>query len=91
MIGRAPYGNSARGRIIGDDGGFLKLIFRRHDGKLLGVHAIGEMATELVHIGLIALMVGGSLTLFDETCFNIPTLGSLYKLAALNAVITARG
>jgi NAD(P) transhydrogenase len=90
VVGHAPYANSARGRIIGDEDGFLKLIFRRDDGKLLGVHAIGEMATELVHIGLIALMVGGSLALFDETCFNIPTLGALYKLAALNAMITSR-
>lgn len=91
MVGRAPYGNSARGRIIGEEDGFLKLIFRRDDGKLLGVHAIGEMATELVHIGLIALMLGGTLSLFDETCFNIPTLGALYKVAAFSASAAARG
>jgi NAD(P) transhydrogenase len=61
LVGRADYGHSARGRIIGDSGGFLKLLFRRADRKLLGVHVIGEQATEIVHIGLIALMEGSTL------------------------------
>jgi NAD(P) transhydrogenase len=58
--------------------------------KLLGVHAIGEQATELVHVGLIALLGGCSVSVFDEACFNIPTLGSLYKTAALDALTAAR-
>jgi NAD(P) transhydrogenase len=87
VIGRGSYGASARGRIIGDSDGFLKLIFRRFDMKLLGVHAIGEQATELVHVGLIAMLAGSSAGLFDEACFNIPTLGALYKTAALDAII----
>jgi NAD(P) transhydrogenase len=91
VIGRGSYAASARGRIIGDSEGFLKLIFRRSDMKLLGVHAIGEQATELIHIGLIALLAGSSVDVFDEACFNIPTLGALYKTAALDAIITATG
>jgi NAD(P) transhydrogenase len=85
VAGRAPYGRSARGRIIGDTDGFLKLLFRRSDMRLLGVHAMGEQATELVHVGMIALMTSASADLFDEACFNIPTLGGLYKVAAFEA------
>jgi NAD(P) transhydrogenase len=89
IVGRGSYDESARGRIIGDADGFLKLLFRRGDMKLLGVHAIGEQATDLIHVGLIALMAGLSVEVFDEACFNIPTLGALYKSAALNAMIAA--
>jgi NAD(P) transhydrogenase len=89
IVGRGPYSSSARGRIIGDSGGFLKLLFRGHDLKLLGVHAIGEQATELVHVGLMALLTGSGAGVFDEACFNIPTLGALYKVAALDAMTTA--
>jgi NAD(P) transhydrogenase len=86
VAGRASYGATARGRIIGDADGFLKLLFRRSDMKLLGVHAIGEQATELIHIGLMAMLTGSSVGIFDEACFNIPTLGQLYKIAALQAM-----
>lgn len=89
IVGRAPYFSTARGRIIGDSDGFLKLLFRRYDLKLLGVHAIGEQATELVHVGLMALLTGSGAGVFDEACFNIPTLGALYKVAALDAMTTA--
>jgi NAD(P) transhydrogenase len=85
-VGRAAYAASARGRIIGDPDGVLKLIFHTPDMKLLGVHAIGEQATELVHVGLIAMLAGLSATVFEEACFNIPTLGSLYKIAAMDAM-----
>jgi NAD(P) transhydrogenase len=90
VAGRAPYSRSARGRIIGDTEGFLKLLFRRSDMRLLGVHAMGEQATELVHVGMIALMTGASADLFDEACFNVPTLGTLYKVAAFEATLTVR-
>jgi NAD(P) transhydrogenase len=89
VVGRGSYGACARGRIIGDLEGFLKLIFRRADMKLLGVHAIGEQATELVHVGLMALLTGSSVGLFEEACFNVPTLGTLYKTAALDATLAA--
>jgi NAD(P) transhydrogenase len=90
ILGRAPYSSSARGRIIGDSDGFLKLLFRRHDLQLLGVHAIGEQATELIHVGLMALLTGSGAELFDEVCFNIPTLGALYKVATLDAMTNSR-
>ena len=82
VVGRAPYGNVVRGRIIGDTGGFLKLLFRRSDLKLLGVHMLGEHATELVHVGLMAMLAGATAHMFDEACFNLPTLSELYKFAA---------
>jgi NAD(P) transhydrogenase len=86
VVGRGMYNSCARGRIIGDTEGFLKLIFRREDMKLLGVHVIGEQATELVHVGLIAMMAELSVGMFEDACFNVPTLGLLYKTAALDAM-----
>ncbi len=82
FVGCAPYANNIRGRIIGDSGGFLKLLFRRNDLKLLGVHVLGENATDLVHVGLMAMLAGATAHFFDEACFNIPTLSELYKYAA---------
>jgi NAD(P) transhydrogenase len=87
VIGRADYDQNPRGKIIGDKTGFLKLIFGRDDLKLLGVHVIGEQASELVHIGLLTMMAGGTADLFLSTCFNYPTLGDLYKLAAHDAIL----
>jgi len=86
VVGRAAYATNARGQIIGDGGGFLKLIFRREDMKLLGVHVIGEQASELVHIGLTALLCGAGAQLFIDTCYNYPTLSELYKYATYNAM-----
>jgi NAD(P) transhydrogenase len=87
VVGRGDYAHNPRGQIIGEKTGFLKLIFQRSDMKLLGVHVIGEQATELVHVGLMALMTGGGADLFLNTCFNYPTLGDLYKLAATDALL----
>ena len=86
VAGRWRYDANARGRIIGDVDGFLKLLFRCEDMKLLGVHAIGEHATELVHIGMIAMLTNSGAALFTDACFNVPTLGELYKTASLDAV-----
>jgi NAD(P) transhydrogenase len=86
IVGLGPYQANARGRIVGDDSGFLKLLFQRQDMKLLGVHAMGERATELVHIGLLAMLTNSAAELFSEMCFNMPTLGELYKLASLDAI-----
>ncbi|RJF93848.1 Si-specific NAD(P)(+) transhydrogenase [Sphingomonas cavernae] len=87
IVGRARYADVARGDIIGDEAGFLKLIFRREDLRLLGVHVMGEQATELVHIGLIALLAEGDADLFNRACFNYPTLGDLYKYATYDAIM----
>jgi NAD(P) transhydrogenase len=87
IAGRAHYARNPRGRIIGDDFGILKLLFRRDDLRLLGVHVVGEQATELVHIGLIALLRNGDAELFSSACFNYPTLGDLYKTASYDAIM----
>ena len=86
VVGRALYADCARGEIIGDCTGFLKLIFRRADMTLLGVHVIGEQATELVHIGLMAMVTGSTAEVFNRACFNFPTLGDLYRDAAADAL-----
>ena len=91
VVGRADYQDNARGRIIGDLDGFLKLLFRRDDMKLLGVHVMGEQATEIVHIGLMAMLAGGTADMFVEACFNVPTLGGLYKSATVDAILCASG
>jgi NAD(P) transhydrogenase len=89
VVGRAKYQNNARGRIIGDEDGFLKLLFRRGDMKLLGVHIMGEQATEIVHVGLVAMLAGCTADIFVEACFNAPTLGALYKSATIDAQLQA--
>ena len=86
VVGRTRYEDSARGQIIGDKEGFLKLLFRRDNMKLVGVHVIGELATEIVHIGLMAMLTESTAEIFVEACFNVPTLSALYKSATLNAL-----
>jgi NAD(P) transhydrogenase len=86
VVGKATYAANARGQIIGDRNGFLKLLFREEDMKLLGVHLIGEQATELVHVGLTALLVGATSDLFINTCYNYPTLTEVYKYATYAAL-----
>jgi len=75
----------ARGQILGDDSGMLKLIFHAESRALLGVHAIGSGATELVHIGQAVIALGGGIDYFLGTVFNYPTLAECYKVAALDA------
>jgi NAD(P) transhydrogenase len=86
VVGRSWYANNARGQIVGDPGGFLKLIFREDDMKLLGVHMIGELATELIHVGLTVLLAGGGADLFVQSCYNYPTLTETYKYATYDAL-----
>jgi NAD(P) transhydrogenase len=86
IVGKARYAKNARGQIIGDRHGLLKLIFREEDMKLVGVHMIGEMATELVHIGLTAMVNGANADQFIQTCYNYPTLTEMYKYAAYDAL-----
>ena len=91
VVGRARYADNARGQIIGDESGLLKLIFRPEDMRLLGVHVVGEQATELVHIGLVAMLAGVGASLFNRVCFNYPTLGELYKFATYEALLKRAG
>jgi len=83
--GVARYREIARGQILGDDSGLVKLLFHRENRRLLAVHAIGTGATELVHIGQAVLDLGGGLDYFLRTVFNYPTLAECYKVAALDA------
>ena len=83
--GTARYREIARGHILGDDSGLLKMLFHREDHRLLGVHVIGTGATELIHIGQAVLGLGGGLDYFLTTAFNYPTLAECYKVAALDA------
>jgi len=83
--GVARYREIARGQILGDDSGLFKMLFHREDHRLLGVHAIGTGATELIHIGQAVLGLGGGLDYFLQTVFNYPTLAECYKVAALDA------
>jgi NAD(P) transhydrogenase len=86
VAGRATYQQNARGQIIGDPDGMLKLLFAHKDMELLGVHVIGEQATELVHVGLTAILAGKGADLFIETCYNYPTLTEMYKYATYDAM-----
>jgi NAD(P) transhydrogenase len=85
-VGRASYRANARGQITGDLGGELKLVFRYPDKTLLGVHIIGEIASELVHVGLMVLQTGGTIDAFINTVFNYPSLGDAYKYAAYDGL-----
>ena len=86
VVGRARYSANARGQIIGDNEGFLKLLFEFEQMTLLGVHIIGEQASELVHVGLTALLTEAGSDLFIQTCYNYPTLSEVYKYATYDAL-----
>jgi NAD(P) transhydrogenase len=90
VAGHASYAACARGQIIGDTQGMLKLLFTRADGRLVGVHCIGEDATELIHIGLLGMQFGATFHSFTDTVFNFPTLSEAYKHAAYDALEHAR-
>jgi len=85
-VGRAKYANNARGQIIGDFAGMLKLIFRRDNKQLLGVQILGESATELIHLGMAVLEAHGTIDTFIELVFNYPTLSEMYKYAAYDGL-----
>ncbi|MGB0035373.1 MAG: Si-specific NAD(P)(+) transhydrogenase [Candidatus Acidiferrales bacterium] len=85
-VGIAKYAELAKSMMLGDETGMLKLLFDRNTRKLLGVHAIGERATEIIHIGQAVLSYGGSIEYFRDTVFNYPTLAEAYKVAALDGL-----
>ena len=85
-VGLAYYRETARGQIRGDTTGRLKLIFHRETRELLGVHIIGEGASELLHIGQAVLILKGTVDYFVNTVFNYPTLAECYKQAAFNGI-----
>ena len=85
-VGKAEYSEIARGTILGDSSGMLKLIFHAETRKLLGVCIIGEGASELIHIGQAVLAMDGKIDYFIDTVFNYPTLAECYKTAAFDGV-----
>src|SRR5574340_1119461 len=85
VTGIARYRDLARRQFLGDDSGFLKLLFHREDHRLLGVHVVGPGATELIHIGQAVLELRGGLQSFLRAVFNYPKLAECYKVAALDA------
>lgn len=86
LTGCAYYENNARGQIIGDLSGMLKLIFSPADKELLGVHLLGEMAAELIHLGAQVLAGGGTIDTFIHSVYNYPSLSELYKYAAYDGL-----
>lgn len=89
-VGRARYGQNARGQIIGEVDGQLKLIFRARDRVLLGVHILGESASEIIHVGLMVMRVGGTIDVFVDAVFNYPSLTDAYKYAAYDGLEALR-
>jgi NAD(P) transhydrogenase len=90
VAGRAAYKEIARGQMLGDETGFLKMLFHTETGRLLGIHALGAHASELIHIGQAVMAFGGGLDYFIDTVFNYPTLAECYKTAALDAANVLR-
>jgi NAD(P) transhydrogenase len=86
VVGRAFYRDNARGKIIGDKDGVVKLVFDRTTRKLIGCHCIGDRASELVHLGQLMISLGGTVDTLIETVFNYPTLSELFKYAAYDAL-----
>jgi len=84
--GCAYFHEVARGQIIGDVHGMLKLLFDRNTRQILGVHIVGERASELIHIGQAVMNYGGPVDYFKDVVFNYPTLSNAYKEAALNGL-----
>ena len=85
-VGISKYIELAKSMMLGDETGMLKLLFDRNTRKLLGVHAIGQRATEIIHIGQAVLTYGGTIEYFRDTVFNYPTLAEAYKVAALDGL-----
>jgi len=85
-LGTARYGETAKGHMLGDPSGMLKILFHRESHHVLGVHAIGDEAAELIHIGQAVMAHNGKIDYFVNTIFNYPTLAEVYKIAAYNGL-----
>jgi NAD(P) transhydrogenase len=86
VVGRARFAETARGQIIGAERGFMKLLVERYQRSVLGVHIIGESASELVHVGQLAMLCHASVDVLAGCVFNYPTLAECYKTAALDCL-----
>jgi NAD(P) transhydrogenase len=86
LVGRSYYEKSPRGQIIGDLSGMLKLVFSPADKKLFGVHHIGELASELVHVGSQVMAADGTIDTFIQAVYNYPSLLDSYKYAVYDGL-----
>ena len=86
VVGRAFYRGNPRGQIVGDSSGLLKLLVEPETQRLHGVHIVGELATELIHIGQACMYHEGTIDFFIQNVFNFPTLSDMYKYAAYDAL-----
>ena len=85
-MGRAMFPELAKGQMMGGAPGLLKILFHRESLKVLGVHAVGKGATEIIHIGQMVMAMDGSVEYFRDAVFNYPTLAEAYRVAALNGL-----
>jgi len=85
-MGLARYAEIAKGLMVGDQTGLLKILFHLDTHKVLGVHVIGESATEIIHIAQAVMTLDGSIEYFRDSVFNYPTFAEAYKIAALNGL-----
>ena len=85
-VGTARFSEIARGQINGDHTGLLKVIFHRQTKEILGVHCIGDNATEVIHVGQAVMALGGTVEYFRDAVFNYPTYAECYKVAAFDGL-----
>ena len=85
-IGKASFRLNPRGQILGDVEGFVKLVFRPDDQRLIGAHVVGEGASELIHLPMACMMYDGTIDFFIQAVFNYPTLGDAFKYAAYDGL-----
>ena len=90
-IGRAVHADMPRGKIMGVRSGLLKLVYEKGSQKILGVHIIGNLASELIHYGMTAVDTGKTLDEVSSEVFNCPSLHELYKYAAYDGLNEERG
>lgn len=88
-VGRAPFAYNTRAAISGAVEGMVKLVFERPTLRLLGVHVLGDAATELVHLGQAVIAFGGTIEFFVNSTFNVPTMSEAYKYAAYDGLSQA--
>ena len=85
-VGRGLFARNTRARIAGTTEGLVKLVFRRSDRVLLGVHIIGDLAAELIHLGQVVASQEGTIDYFIHSTFNVPTFSEAYKYAAYDGL-----
>ncbi|MGD8620269.1 MAG: FAD-dependent oxidoreductase, partial [Gammaproteobacteria bacterium] len=86
VVGRAHFSETARGQIIGEEYGFMKVLAAIATRELLGIHIVGESASELIHVGQMAMNCGATVDTLAACVYNYPTLAECYKTAALNCL-----